>query len=136
MASGSTFWKVARLAGVWLVTLFIVFVFATQGFAKFSSQGFWAGAFARWGYPVWFRLLIGVVEILAALLLLVPRLAAYGAMLVVTIMVGGIATKLHAGQARAIVVELVWILLATLVFLARRRQARRLAGDSPSAAPQ
>ena len=50
---------------LWLPTLFLVYVFATQGSSKFSDSSGWAKAFRTWHYPVWFRILIGVLEISA-----------------------------------------------------------------------
>ena len=36
--------------------------------------------FVTWGYPDWFRLVVGAIEVTSAVLLLVPRLAFFGAM--------------------------------------------------------
>lgn len=44
---------------LWVPTLFLVYVFASQGVAKFSDESGWAKAFAVWHFPVWFRILIG-----------------------------------------------------------------------------
>jgi hypothetical protein len=64
---------------LWVVAVFLVYVFARQGPAKFSSSSGWARAFAIWHYPVWFRIVIGVVETTAAALLLTRRTASIGA---------------------------------------------------------
>src|SRR3954465_3366331 len=71
--------RIAGFAIVWLVTLFLAFVFVAQGFAKFSDSSGWAAAFRHWGYPDWFRVAIGVAEVGAALVLLVPATAPFGA---------------------------------------------------------
>jgi len=126
MATTNKFLRILGIAALWLVTLLVAAVFAIQGGSKFFHNSFWTAAFVRWGYPVWFRILIGVAECIAAVLLVVPRLAVYGATLIVAIMVGGIVTNLHAGKPRQIVAELVWILAASIVLVARRRVARRL----------
>ena len=75
----------ARLAAVWIPTLFLVFVFAPQAWNKLSDTGGWAIAFRHWGYPTWFRILIGFVETSAALLLLWPRSAIVGAALIIAV---------------------------------------------------
>ncbi len=77
---------------LWAVSLQLVLVFARAGWAKFDPSSGWVKAFTSWGYPVWFRILIGVVEIAAALLLLWPRAAAYGAAIIIVVMLGGMGT--------------------------------------------
>jgi len=109
-----------KAIGLWLVTILLVVVFATQGVAKFSSTHRWAHDFTQWGYPVWFRLLIGGLEVAAALLLLLPRAAGYGAGVISVIMLGGMLTRLTHGDPSGIVRELVPLAFALLVFFARR----------------
>jgi uncharacterized membrane protein YphA (DoxX/SURF4 family) len=77
---------------LWALAVMLILVFARAGWAKFDSASGWARAFAFWGYPVWFRITIGVLELVAAALLLWPRTAAYGAALIVVIMLGGMGT--------------------------------------------
>ena len=77
---------------LWVLSVMLILVFVRAGWAKFDPGSGWARAFAFWGYPVWFRLTIGVLELAAALLLLWPRTAAYGAAVIVVIMLGGMGT--------------------------------------------
>ena len=79
---------------LWALSATLVFVFARAGWDKFDPASGWARAFAFWGYPVWFRLTIGVLELGAAGLLLWPRTAAYGAAVIVVIMLGGMGTHI------------------------------------------
>ena len=74
---------------LWGIALFLVYGFAKAGIRKFSASSGWAHAFRVWGYPVWFRVLVGVTEVSAALLLLYRRTAAVGAFLIVPVMLGG-----------------------------------------------
>jgi uncharacterized membrane protein YccC len=48
-------------------------------------------------YPIWFRMLIGVLEVAAAARLVWPRTAAFGAAIIILVMLGGMGT--HAFQA-------------------------------------
>ncbi|HEV3484729.1 MAG TPA: DoxX family protein, partial [Vicinamibacterales bacterium] len=77
---------------VWLLTLLLAASMLNAGIRKFFENGGWSWAFRNWGYSVEFRLFIGFVETAAALLLLVPRTAAYGAMAVIAVMLGAIGT--------------------------------------------
>ena len=67
---------------LWLVALFLAWVFVRQGIAKFSDQSGWAQAFRMWHFPVWFRVGVGVAEVLAALLLLTRGTASGGAIII------------------------------------------------------
>ena len=52
------------------------------------------GQFEAIGLGQWFRYLTGGLEIAAAILLLIPRMSGYGALLLVPIMLGAAATHL------------------------------------------
>jgi uncharacterized membrane protein YphA (DoxX/SURF4 family) len=109
---------------VWLMTAMLVFAFGAQGVAKFSDTSGWVAAFAHWGYPVWFRMLIGVLEIAAAALLLWPRTAPIGAMIVIVIMIGGIGTHVAAHERHFMRSETGQIVFASVVLWARRANWR------------
>jgi putative oxidoreductase len=116
--------KVLSIAGwtvVWLMTLMLVYVFGTQGFSKFSDSSGWARAFASWGYPVWFRVLIGVMEVGAAALLLWPRTAPMGAVLIIMVMLGGMGTHVVKDHGRHMQSEVMPIVFSSVILFARRR---------------
>ena len=115
---------IAREVALWLITVFLAYVFLRQGFAKFSDDSGWARAFRVWHYPDWFRILIGVVEVTAVVLLFIPRVALVGAIMIVIVMLGGMATHLWWGQPRYITSEILPLVLATLVALGRKRYFR------------
>ena len=87
-----TFKKAAKTIGIWIPALLLVMIFAPQGWSKFFDDSGWARAFRHWGYPDWFRVTIGVIELSAVVLLILGRTAAFGAILVILVMLGGMAT--------------------------------------------
>ena len=109
---------------LWALTALLVMVFVRAGIAKFDSASGWSKAFAHWGYPVWFRVLIGVVEVAAAGLLLWPRTAAYGAILVIAVMLGGMGTHVFIEQRPAQATSELSHLVFASVVLAGRWQSR------------
>jgi putative oxidoreductase len=133
--------RIAAIVGwglVWLATLMLVFAFGAQGLAKFSSTSGWASAFETWGYPVWFRMLIGVLEIAAALLLLWPKSAPVGACIIIVVMIGGLSTHIIKENGRHVQSEIGPLIFATIVLVSRARQFGyhrriRAAGASASA---
>ena len=87
-----------REAMLWAVTLFLMQAFVPSGYLKLLDNSGWTEAFASWGYPDWFRRAVGVAELIAGSMILVPRLAAYGALLILTIMAGAIGTHFCFGE--------------------------------------
>ena len=116
--------RVAKTIGIWIPAILLVLTFARQGWAKFDGTGGWAVAFRHWGYPDWFRITIGVMELSAAVLLLLGRTAAFGAILVIIVMLGGMATHVMFDGGRHVTSEVVPLVLATIVLVVRRGQVR------------
>ena len=108
---------------LWLITLFLVLAFTANGVNKFSDHGNWAHRFAAWHFPIWFRYTIGVLEVAAALLILWPRTAAAGALLIVAIMLGGMATHIWWGQPKQTFHEAIPFALASILVVARWRRS-------------
>lgn len=120
--------RIARAIGPWIPAILLVLIFAPQGWAKFNDTSGWAVAFRHWGYPVWFRVTIGVMELSAVVLLLLGRTAAFGAILIIIVMLGGMGTHLVFDGGRHMTSEVVPLVLASIVLAARRRQVSALVG--------
>jgi putative oxidoreductase len=116
--------RLARGIMPWIPALLLVTIFVPQGWAKFSDGSGWAAAFRHWGYPDWFRISVGAVELAAAGLLLWGRTAVIGASMIVAVMLGAWGTHLAFDQGRHMTSEIVPLVLATLVLVARRKQLR------------
>ena len=114
--------KAAKVIGIWIPALLLVPIFLPQGWDKFSDTGGWAVAFRHWGYPDWFRVTIGAIELAAVALLVLGRTAAYGALLIIIVMLGGMATHVIFDGGRHLNSEVVPLVLASIVLYLRRRQ--------------
>ena len=64
-------------------------------------------AFDRYRYPQWFRVAIGCLQGISALLLLTPRTAAWGLSVLAGILVGAVFTMVNADELRQALVPLV-----------------------------
>ena len=106
---------------LWVFALFLAWVFARQGIAKFSDSSGWANAFRVWHFPAWFRLCVGVAETFAALLLLSRRTASGGAMVIIGVMVGAMGTHIWWGHPEQVTNEVFPLVLATIVAVGRRK---------------
>jgi uncharacterized membrane protein YphA (DoxX/SURF4 family) len=106
---------------LWVFALFLAWVFVRQGTAKFSDTSGWARAFRAWHFPVWFRVVIGMLETSAALLLLTRRTAFAGALIIIVVMIGAMATHVYWARPGQVTSEILPLVLATLVAIGRRR---------------
>ena len=108
-------------AVLWVFALFLSWIFIRQGFAKFDDASGWARAFRTWHFPVWFRVLIGVLEVSAAMLLLWKRTAFAGAVIIMTIMLGAMGTHIYWSRPSQVTSEILPLFLSAMVALGRRR---------------
>ena len=116
--------RFAKVVGSWLPAILLVLIFARQGWAKFNDSSGWAVAFRHWGYPDWFRVTIGVFELGGVLLLLLGRTAAFGALVIIAVMLGAWGTHLAFDGGRHMTSEVVPLVLAFIVLIVRRGQVR------------
>ena len=114
--------NVAKAVALWLPVILLVLIFAPQGRSKFFSDSGWARAFRHWGYPDWFRVLIGVMELSGVALLLLGRTAAFGALVLICVMLGAMATHVIFDAGRHMTSEVVPLTLSIIVLVLRRRQ--------------
>jgi uncharacterized membrane protein YphA (DoxX/SURF4 family) len=119
-----------RDLALWVPTVFLMWVFTQQGSAKFSDTSGWAKAFAVWHFPVWFRILIGCMEITGAILLVTRRTAPVGAALIAVVMLGAMGTHIYRGHPGQVTSEVLPLTLALVVGLGRWRHLRTWWGGS------
>jgi len=118
--------KAGRIA-VWLLSALLAALFLVAGLPKLLGAPGHVEHFAKWGYPGWFRPVVRTVEVVSAVLLLIPRLAYLGAAGISVIMAGATYTHVvrvpeEAGRAP---LTLTLLPLAALIGYARRPGASR-----------
>lgn len=90
--------KVMSIAG-WVLTLLVVFFLAgVSARGKFIEWEGKSEMFAHFGYSVELLRQIGIVEVIVALLLLIPRTTFIGAVLVTAYLGGATATHVRVGD--------------------------------------
>lgn len=77
-----------------VVSAVLALVFLVSGGAKLAALPFEVQAFARWGYPLEFMYLTGVLEVAGAVGLTIPRLSALASICLAALMLGAIGTHL------------------------------------------
>ena len=125
----------AATIGLWVLTVLVVLAMGAAGFGKFLQPDMWNDRFVNsWGLPPWLVPVTGVLESLGAALLLVPRVASYGAVLVAAAMLGATGTLLANGMGTETAPPAILLLLALAVGIARRPDAIGPLGVSKNAA--
>ena len=120
----SRFVSIFKVLGLWVPTVLLGALFVLQGIMKLQPGSPWPAMFEGWGYPAGFYFFVGVVELLAGLLLFVPRFAGYAAAVLGVVMVGAFATHLLHGEIPGIIATFVFGALFAILVRVRLSKGR------------
>ncbi|MGH9873521.1 MAG: DoxX family protein [Pyrinomonadaceae bacterium] len=112
--------RIAKEILLWIITLFLALVCLRSGWLKVTGNIFWVRDFHRWNYPDWFRILVGIAELISMLLLLIPRFASYGACLFALVMLGAIFTHATHHEVSRLPFNFLLLTLSLVIIFARR----------------
>ena len=112
--------RIVKEVVLWIIALFLALVCLRSGWLKVTGNIFWVRDFQRWGYPDWFRIVIGIAELTSMVLLLVPRFAGYGASLFVVVMLGAIYTHATHNESSRLPFNLFLLALSLIIAFTRR----------------
>jgi len=113
----------AALIALWLTQVVLAVMFLMAGGSKLAGVPAMVSLFDAIGIGQWFRYVTGVIEITSGIALLVPRVAVFGALLLIPTMLGAIVTNVFVVPASP-VMPLLLLLGASAVAWARRDQLR------------
>jgi putative oxidoreductase len=117
--------KAFRLVAVWILQFGLAAFFAIQGAVKLGGSKVWITRFGAWGYPDHFYLVVGLTEVFGAILLLVPRTAELGVLLLVAVMIGATVTHLIHHEPQVATTLVLTALLVVVLYLRRGRADAR-----------
>src|SRR5882762_9305 len=123
LGSGSTE-KIIHV-GLWVLQIGAAGMFLMVGFFKLSGDPQMVGLFDAIGLGQWFRYVTGSLEVLGAVLLLIPRLSGLGALLLVGAMLGAVATHLFVVVGSALGAFILLIVTGVIAW-GRRQQTMNL----------
>lgn len=110
---------------VWGVRIFLALAMGAAGTAKLASLPQMVEIFNHIGLGQWFRSFTGAVEVVGAVLLLVPATGLLGALWVGGTMVGAVATHLFVIEGSPVPAMVLGLLCAFVVYQLRPGQQRR-----------
>jgi len=106
---------------LWIVQILLAAMFFMAGGHKVAGDPQMVGLFDAIGIGQWFRYVTGILEISGGILLLVPRVQAFGAALLTAVMLGAITTHLFILH-NAPSIPLVLLVGLAFVLVGRREQ--------------
>jgi uncharacterized membrane protein YphA (DoxX/SURF4 family) len=112
--------RIAKEVALWIITLLLALVCLRSGWLKVTGNVFWVRDFQRWGYPDWFRIVVGIAELTSMVLLMVPRFASYGASLFAAVMLGAIFTHYTHNETSRLSFNLFLLTLSLVIAFVRR----------------
>lgn len=112
--------RIAKEVMLWIIALFLALVCLRSGLLKVTGNVFWVRDFQRWGYPDWFRMVVGVTELISMALLLIPRFASYGASLFSAVMLGAMLTHYTHGETSRLPFNLLLLALSLVIVFMRQ----------------
>jgi putative oxidoreductase len=110
------------VGGLWALKIISAGLFLLAGTLKLSGAPVMVQLFDTVGVGQWFRYLTGTIEVVGAVILLIPSLAAYAAVALAATMVGAIITHLFIVGGSPLVAIL---LLASTAMIAWARRSSR-----------
>src|SRR6266481_5423264 len=113
--------------GLWILQIGAAGMFLMAGFSKLSGNAQMVGLFDAIGLGQWFRYVTGSVEVLGAVLLLIPRLSGLGALLLVGTMLGAVATHLFVVGGSPLPAIILLIVTGAIAWGRRQRTLNLLA---------
>lgn len=114
---------------IWVLSVLMALFFLIAGVPKLLGAQGHVEHFASWRYPDWFRLVVGTVEVVSAILLLIPRIAYLGAAGIAVIMAGATYTHVLRVPEEAGRAPLTLTLLALAVLIGYARRPKRSRSD-------
>ena len=125
LASGST-GKIMNV-GLWILQIGAAGMFLTVGFLKLSGDPQMVALFQAIGLGQWFRYMTGSLEVLGAVLLLIPRLTGLGALLLVGVTLGALTTHLFVIGGNPLPAIILLIVTGIIAWGRRERTIKLLA---------
>lgn len=109
-------------AAAWAAAIFLAVAFVLVGLSKVRGPSAlrWGERFANWGYPAGAERVVGVLEMLAGVAVLIPRVRRAAAATLVAIMIGAVCTHLVHAEVLRLIPPLVLGAVALLVYQERK----------------
>jgi uncharacterized membrane protein YphA (DoxX/SURF4 family) len=103
----------------WVLAVLVALAFLAAGSGKLAGAPPMVAVFAKIGVGQWFRVLTGLLEVVGAIGLLIPKARFYAAVLLVVVMVGAVAAHLVVLGGNPTPAIVLLLLSGTIAYLRR-----------------
>ena len=117
-----------KVIATWILSVLIALVMLMAGVSKLKGTEDQIKGFAAMGYPSWFVYVAGVIEIAGAILLLIPKTAAFGVLLLGATMAVATASLLKIGDVGHSPIPFAFLVVIGIIGWLRQDQFRKLLG--------
>lgn len=83
---------------MWVLSVLLAALFVFVGVTKVIGAEQAVEGFKNLGYPAWFRVLVGLIEVVGGIALLIPKVALEAASFLIIVMLGAVFTELFLGD--------------------------------------
>jgi putative oxidoreductase len=111
----------------WILAGILAFAFISAGITNLLGVETQIKNLESWGYPLWFRFPIGLVEVVFAIALLIPKyrkITIYGIFIWT---LAAVVTHLQAGQAKMIPAPILFSVIAGLILVVQKEKQKSIA---------
>ena len=105
----------------WIGSIVVAALVGLPGFTKFAMAADWVERFEGWGLPGSMVMIVGAMELGGAILLLIPKFAKWGGVVVAMTMLGAAGTHLLNAEGARVPYTLVLAFTALGVAIFRHR---------------
>lgn len=104
---------------LWVLQILMAAQFMLAGSVKLAGVASMVAMFDTIGFGQWFRYVTGAIEVGSAILLLIPALAAFGAVLLACTMIGATIAHLTVLDSSPLPVIVLFLLVSSIAWLRR-----------------
>jgi putative oxidoreductase len=106
---------------LWVLQIVAAGMFLMAGFSKLLENLQMVGLFAAIGVGQWFRYLTGALEVVGAILLLIPRTSGLGALVLVGVMAGAVITHVFIVGGSPLMAIILFVVTGVVAWGRRQR---------------
>jgi uncharacterized membrane protein YphA (DoxX/SURF4 family) len=117
-----------KVIATWILSGLIALMMIWAGGMKLTGSEEQIKNFAALGYPAWFLYVTGIIEVVGGILLLIPKTAVFGVLLLGATMVGAVVSLLRIGDMAHAPFPFVFLLVIALIGWLRIDSFRKLLG--------
>jgi uncharacterized membrane protein YphA (DoxX/SURF4 family) len=113
---------------IWIISILLAFVFFSAGITKIIGLEDQIKNLESWGFPLWLRFPIGIIEVVMAVGFLIPRLRKLACNSIFPWLVVALFTHLQSTppQYEGIVVPIVFAVLAEVILLLSKDNSEKI----------